>query len=417
MKPFSENSLKAFKLFSYLIASKKSIQVFIDEYNKVLNSSKQKFSKFIDKEAYYLDKPNKDRLIELYSTAVIFRSNKKFIKNIFDQIVYFLIIAGALLLPYFTTCYFYQNITFPWYKFLIIYSVAYLIVLLLGFVLINFFEIISKFEIKIGKALNNLIIFLLLGLFCYSGYWFYNSEFILLIGVFSGYVLLYLVIVLLVFSYILESIIDAYCYSNKIQITDALILESAYRLSLTNWNNAVKNKKTRQIALSEIERLSSLVEKDLSSHIVPGDEKTNKWKNNTLLGISTSIRKNKRKLIIPSINSPVELKAKFDLIFEKFLKNDFQGLVDSEVPVARIKKRSILGMLQSFIVAILPVSISFSMNYLPNGIIDSNYIHFATIIGCIWFLVSVLIWLDPNLSDKISAFKSVKDTLKSAEEN
>ena len=222
---------------------------------------------------------------------------------------------------------------------------------------------------------------------------------------------------MLIIEYFIELLVDAYYFSNKVQITDALILESSYSLTLIQWNEAIKKRNLRQNALTEIERLAGLIEKDWSSHILPGDEKTNKWKNNTLIGIATSIRKNKRLVIIPSINTPNDLKGNFDLIFEKIIKHDIQGLIDEEVPVNRIKKKSRIELLQSFIVAILPLSIAFSLRYLPAGTIDTNYIHLSIIISALWLLLSALLWLDPNLADKISAVKSVKDVFKQGDDN
>ena len=397
MKPFREVTLNLFSLFSYVILSKKEISNAINEYKMELKDGKTKFSQNIAKYGFVIASTDNIRLSDLYSTAVTFRSNKKLVKKIFGQIMFLPLWFGILVIPFIIPKCLYPLTEFKWSDFLINYMICYLAVILLALFLIPLFDTISNFEIRIGKALNNLILFTVLALFCSSGYCFYNNLESIPLGIFCGYILVYLIISVLIIEYLTELIIDAYYFSYKVQITDALILESSYRLTFTKWHEAVKKKKLRQTTLSEIERLASLIEKDWSNHTIPGDEKISKWKANTLIGIAMSIRKTKRQVIIPSLNAPIELKTSFESIFEKILKHDIQGLIDEEVPVSRIKKKSRLELLQSFIVAIVPLLISIGMRYLPSGTIEPNYIHLSIIISSIWFLLSALLWLDPNL--------------------
>ncbi len=410
MKPFKELTIKVFKVISHILLSKKEIYDAIKEYNEGLKNGKVKFSQLIVKNGFAINSPDNKRLSDLYFVALIFRNNKKLLKKVIGQIIVLPMVLGMLTIPYFTLRFIYPHFEFTWFDLFCHYVGSSLSVFIIGIITIPFFDFVNKFEIKIGKTLNNLILFIFLALF-------YGSNKVICFSILSGYLIIYLLIVMLIIEYFIELLVDAYYFSYKVQVTDALILESSYRLTLTRWEDAIRRKNLRQITLTEIERLSGLMEKDWSSHIIPGDEKTNKWKNNTLIGIATSIRKTKRKLIIPSSNTPSELKTNFESIFEKILKHDLQGLIDEEVPVSRIKKKSRIELLQSFIVAVLPLSISVSMKYCPVGLIEPNYIHLSIIISCIWLLLSALLWLDPNLSDKISAVKSVKDVLKQGDNN
>ncbi|MGJ8661859.1 MAG: hypothetical protein ACSHXL_07460, partial [Bacteroidota bacterium] len=79
--------------------------------------------------------------------------------------------------------------------------------------------------------------------------------------------------------------------------------------------------------------------------------------------------------------------------------------------------KSFVDGLRSFLVAILPFSLIMSIKaYAPNSI-PADYIHFSLIISALWLVVSFLLWLDPNLADKISTIKSFRSVFKEDSES
>ena len=47
--------------------------------------------------------------------------------------------------------------------------------------------------------------------------------------------------------------------------------------------------------------------------------------------------------------------------------------------------------------------------------IPENYLHIGIVIGGLWLLISLLLWLDPNLADKINTVKSFRSVMKGSQ--
>jgi hypothetical protein len=413
IKPFSKNGLRAMNIFFRLSLSRSMIKSATINYIKDVHQNNRFFELSLVDLNYERGDKDFTRLSRLYSQAVNFRSNKKLVKSFLSNILLTLTIVLMVFLP-FGIPFFFFCVKLGFFSYLLIYLVTIIAGLLTGFIVMSILEFTENFSIKIGKALTKLLKAGLILLFC-SICWLVldMDEGIFKASFLSVYGIAGLMIGYSIFEYIVsEFLVDAYYYSRKIQITDALIIESSFRLSKVNWSNAVRSKILRQDVIDEIERLSSLIERDWSSHIITGDEKTDRYKTKTLSSIANRFRRFKRSLIIPSNDTPSELENHFKSIFEKILKHDLQSLIDAEVTAERLKKRSKFAGLQSFLVAILPLCTTLIIkNYFPNAV-DENILHIGIVISGLWLLISILLWLDPNLADKIATIKSFRDAVR-----
>lgn len=410
MKQFSEKILKRMSYLGFPF-SFKAAKIGVVKYNSEIRTGKLNFSKSI-LSFYPNNKIEAKKMLELYTKAIIFRSNKKLIKELLDLVLTNSLLFLVIIFPFLTTFFLFNN-SISFINYFIIYLLSYTAGLLIANVLMPIIKFTGNIEIKIGKAVSGFIKFAILSSFCYSIVYFkeINDEVVKAI-IYSTYALSYLFILFSIFTYIIEMIVDTLYYSNKIILTDELIIESAFRLSKVNWNDAIKKRSIRQNTIEEIERIARLIENDWSSHIMPGDEKTIKWKNETLQGIAAVLRSYKRDLIIPSTSTPKELENKFKVIFEKFLKHDIKGLINSDVPAFRVRKKSKFILIQSVFVAILPLIISLILWFYVPDLQSNNILQVGIIISVFWIIICILLWLDPNLGDKVATIKSVRELWK-----
>lgn len=417
MKPLSKRTLRIINFFFKISLAKEDVRALSIDYIKQRAKGLSKFNISLLNQNFKSESDEFISMIDLYETATNFRSNKKLIKALIEGFIVTPLLVLTIIIPGMMPSYF-SEIKFGFWQFALIYliSIGGIFTIISGILSVSNF--IENFEVKIGKTLTRMIqLVSFLSFSSLAYYCFKMDDGFVRICLLSIYGMLFVAIIFSIINYVLsEILVDAIFFSKKIQITDALIIESSFRLSQTNWSNAVKKRKERQMALVEIERLALLIEKDWSGHILPGDEKTNKWKVNTLKGIASSFRKIKRKIIIPSSETPLELEQKFNSIFHKIMIHDLQGLMDEEVPAARIRKRSFVSALQSFIVAILPIALALCIKLYASSIMDESYLHITLILSGLWLLISLLIWLDPNIADKISTVKSVRSMFNSKDD-
>ena len=157
MKSFKEITIKTFKFISHILLSKKEIYDAIKEYNEGLKNGKVKFSQLIVKSGFPLHSEENKRLSDLYSIALIFRNNKKLLKKVIGQIIILPMVLGMLTIPYLTLRILLPYYECTWFDFLCHYLGTFLSVFIIGIITFPFFDFLNKFEIKIGKTLNNLI--------------------------------------------------------------------------------------------------------------------------------------------------------------------------------------------------------------------------------------------------------------------
>ena len=332
IKRYSENRLKRINFFSYFYFSwsvvKKLTMLYeneIDKENKSFHTKLNILKKGKQSEIQQLTK--------LFSTAILFRQNKKLRKEITTQFYLFICVIIIFLLP---------GIIFKFSsklertigEFLLVYVFSVIVLITVGLITVGILNFISNFEVRIGKALKNLLETLFIaGIISLVNATDYMTDSLIKWSILSGLMMLYIVIAFSIFIFLTKAFIDFRFYSQKILITDALILESSFRLSNMNWPIVIRRRTQRQDALNELERLARLIENDWSLHLKTGDEKTTKWKNDTFKGIAEGIRSLKKQIIQPDPETPTQLKSAFEGIFQKIVNHDIKGLVGAEVPV------------------------------------------------------------------------------------
>lgn len=404
------------KVLFTLSFSRKTILRNIENYSENVKTKDPQFESSISKLGISKG-PEFSRINKLYTSAILFRNNKKLVKLLVKNFFATPLILVVIISPILTTSLF-MHLTLEFWEYARDYSLIYLCTFFGGLFIANFtincIEFIQNFEVKIGKAITRFMIFsFLVG---QSTIFFYiqnmpdNLIKAILISIYS--VLVLLLTIKLIFYFFSEVLVDAFYFSKKLQITEALIIESSYKLSKSNWKQIVKLRPERQDSLIQIERLARLIESDWNNHFLSGDEKTTIWKNKKLQSISDGIRSHKQELIIPSEKSDIVLSEAFKSVFEKIIKNNFQGLICAEGTKLNTNKKSIIRSLQSFLVAIIPLSVAVLLKIFPINSINENYIHIGLGLACLWFLLSLLLWLDPNLSDKIATAKSLTSVFK-----
>ncbi|HTF02637.1 MAG TPA: hypothetical protein VK826_01375 [Bacteroidia bacterium] len=345
-------------------------------------------------------------MAELLVKALRFRKRKAIIKKIASSLMFWPFMLTILLVPVL-----YATAVSPNYEnlkgwsftgaTLVFFTAAILATFLIG-TLANF---ISKLEVKIGRTFRMIIRFLLLLIpHFYLIYTSGNSDTWLWVGSVWICLMVCLVFDIAMLMQLLSDVLpDIYFYSQKIHLTDELILESIYGLSKTrNWSQIMRKRNRRNEKLHEIERLASLIEFDWNSHVVPRDSKNEKWRNTTTRGVANGIRRLKRELIFPGVKSEEVLRTRFQELFVHTLQHNLQGFIQENVPAHRIRKKSPFQVFQQFLIAVLPLVIGLGLCKYFSGIVPQEYQGVLLTVSIGWFIICVLMWLDPNLADKMT---------------
>lgn len=395
LKYISYISLTGGKFRQSLFDAEKSIQ-------RDINSFKLKLDNISSKNKTQSPK----NIHELFARALRFRKKKGLIKEFISSfiiipIILFSIIAPPIILKELNTNFRTKEI------------IPVILIALSGFgislILIFFFESIYSYFKNIKAKISGLILGIIAFVFwaslhasiillynkCSSNFEYISVNTLLCMAIlYDSSLITYLLI---------EIIPDVYFFSQKINITDELIMESAFNLaSEKNWGNVIRKRNQRNAILNEIERLAKLIENDWSNHIQTGDERNEKWKNKTLRGVAHGIRKTKQEIIIPRSDSPERLNKYFNDLLENLLTHNINWFLTEEVPSERLRKHSIIDSIKRIIVATLPLIVALCIyKFLPEFIPD-DYKGLPIIIGSGWLIICLLIWLDPQIGDKIS---------------
>lgn len=352
-------------------------------------------------------------LEKLMLRALRFRKQKALVKKLIQSIFTPWIILSCLIFPT-IFCFKYFNFCerYNWFISFLIW--------LAGIVLCTFTlgtsrsisTYFSNIQNRITKIGNLVVDFLLMGIL-HGITWFLfincNTTFDLIILIAFLSATIFFDCVFLMF-FLADNLIDIYYYSQKVRLTDELILESTFSLANNkDWPEIFRKRNRRNNALSEIERLASLIENDWSSHIQVGDAKTEKWKQQTLKGIAAGIRKLKRELIIPSPESAKILTARFNQLFESLLTHNLQGFIQEDVPAERVRKKSVLQPIKQFLVALIPITAAIVIYKYEPDLLPENYNGLPMIIGSGWLILCLLLWLDPQIGDKVSLLRNGKN--------
>jgi hypothetical protein len=412
LKPYSKKRLRIINFLFKLSFVKKDIKELSKIYLKEIFVDISTFEEKLSSNSQMTIEEVK-RLTKLFSSAVYFRQNKKFTKGVTDLITVNPFIILFFVSPFLIPLLFAEQ-DFSFWFFVLIYIISYLLTFLGLYLIISITKFVTNFEFRIGKILTRFFRILLILLICST---IYIPPLVTMSffkwAIYASVFLIYTFIILKLIDYLLSVLTDIFFFSKKIQITDALIIESSFQLTTINWADAIKKRSKRQDAINEVERLANLIEYDWSAHIKAKDDKNTKWKNDTLMGIAEGIRSLKKKIMVPNTGSSIYLTTTFESIFQKVLTHDILSLVGAEVPATRIRKKSKYKIIKSLLVAIVPISIAIALKLYPIMDISENYINIAIVVAILWLLLSGLLWLDPNLADKIATLKSARGLMKS----
>lgn len=354
--------------------------------------------------------------------AIRFRKQKALVKDLVAYLVIPWLVLSVLFFPIWLSFKSFGFCThYNWGMIILIWFIGILVIILFSFLttsVIQYFTNIESRITRLGSRICAFVVFAILHGLAWVTYSHCENIFLLFVfmGVLGALIIIDGAAVLFVIS---QPFVDLYYFSKKVTLTDELILESSYTLaSYTNWQEIFRKRNKRNLAIAEIERLAGLLENDWSSHIKVGDERNEHWKKTTLKGIAFGIRKLKREVIIPSPGSAQMLSDRFNLLFEHLLNHNLQGFIQEDTPAERVRKKSPVRAFKQIIVALIPIAGAVLIYRYSPDLLPENYKGLPMIIGSGWLLLCLLLWLDPQLGEKISVLKSGKSIFSgSSDEN
>gem|GEM_PF-6090549 len=357
----------------------------------------------------------------LLTKALRFRKRKAIIKKVASSLMFWPFLLLVLGLPVLQASYTSQHYTdLKGWGFTGITVLLFLLGVVFTVIIGTIANFITKLEVKIGRSFRMIIRFALLVLPHLYVYYSYNTPdtWWRLIAVWSCLMVCIVFDMVLVMQLFIDTFPDVYFYSQKIHLTDELMLESVYGLAKEkDWNTLMRKRNRRNVMIGEVERLASLIEFDWNSHVTVKDSKNEKWKNTTTRGIANGIRRLKRELILPGPRSEEILKTRFNELFVCIINHNLQGFIQENVPAHRIKKTSPLKIVQQFLVALLPMLLGVGLCKYFSGIVPPEYQGVVLLVGIAWFIVCVLLWLDPNLADKMMVVKRGRNLMNPLSDN
>lgn len=387
------------------------ITLFLYNYNKkqILKSAQELVNEGLIFKNYLLvnysglKNEDKELYTEMFVSAVRFRFMKRDIKKIIDTFTGMLFMICLIICPFIMDWYFGNK--FNWS------SIGIVLLSFLGFIISMFIlapisQYLEMISIKVGNWISSLSAFLftvLLLIILYRFYPLYDYNFLCKLFLIIGLSLLGVIFFTIFNLIVLKSIVDIVMYSAKIRLTDELILESVWKLvnSNTKIQTIVRKRNKRNELLLNIENLAQLIQYDWANHVRPKDPRYSKWKQRTFAAVADDIRKLKKSVMFPDKSQLDHLTNRFRHLLDCIITHDLCQLIPDEMPAYRIKKKSVLKIIKGILVAIIPIILTLLLyreycDYLPK-----DYHAMPVIIASGWLLLNLVLWLDPNLGDKI----------------
>ena len=391
----------------------KDLKKEVDKAESEIQTETRKFEEQVKSILKLNDQNYTVSLKSLFLRARRFRKQKALVKELISNICLFWFLIAVIVLPG-VLIFFETSICerYAWYQLLGIWVLSAGLLFLGGWLTISIMEYVENIVGRITVLGDRIINFLLFGTVHFVAWLALDNlenwlTLTLLLTLITWLTITYSIILIYIFS---DTLPDAYYYSKKVNLTDELILEATYELAnKMDWGSVFRKRAQRNSALGDIERLARLLENDWSYHIKVGDETTETWKKNTLKAIAMSIRGLKREIILPSGNSAKQLKDKFNQLFASVLSHDLSAFKFDDLPAQRIKKRrGILDSIRRFIVAILPITASLIIYHEFSELLPSEYKGLPLIFSTGWLILCLLLWMDPQLGEKINILRSSK---------
>lgn len=418
MNPDKPLKIKWIGRLSYIAMYGRRIRKEVASAESLIQTEKNDFEQKVKKYYDRMSKKTPEHLSSLILRAIRFRTQKSLIKDLMVGLIMPWVIAILLIIPTYV-CFYYLDTCSQnslgqkiW-----IWIGGFVLGIIATFLTISIIDYVSTIQSKVTKLGGLVFKFILFGLL-HILVWFGLANCVNFLDLMILFAVLWIACLMdlaLLVSLSVEPFIDTYYFSKKIELTDELILESIYKLaSYKNWDELLRKRNKRNIIMAEIERLAGLIENDWANHLKIGDERNERWKRKTLKGIATGVRKLKREVMLPSLDSGKVLSEKFNKMFEDILEHNLNGFIQEDLPVERIRKKSFFEMFKRFFVAIIPIFSALGIyKYWPD-LMPSGYKGIPLMVGAGWLILCLLLWLDPQLAEKIAALKSGKNIFSSS---
>lgn len=413
MKQFSKKGLFRINILAKIFLMSGNVLSSSKEYIRNIDRSKRYFEKSLINLNIDSESEKYKMLVGQIETATIFRENKQLVKDLVRGLFFMPFILCVVVLPVAYPLFFMEK-SFTISEYIFAY-LLYVICLIINSVIFTFaLDYFQNFEIRIGKFGVRLLGFFSFVILCLPLYGCDGlSETVFKASLVSSFLAVYGALGAFILGRLFgEFLVDFVFYSRKIRITKSLILDSAFRMAVIKWDECLDNGSYRSQAMIEMERFAKLIEIDMSSHIIPGDPITNKWKNESLSAKANGIRRYKKELIIPGAKSAEKLRGTFDKVFVNIVNNNWEALPSSTESLRNLHRKTFFAAVRSFIVATFPVGLFLCVNHFAPNSVNKSFWDIGLIVSVLWLIVSVLMWLDPSLADKLATMKSMRSMFK-----
>lgn len=390
----------------FLVVKSNEIKKDTRQHEKDIAANKEKFIKKCIADFKDISKSQISSSAIKFGKALRYKKKKQFIKDVTNALLVNLILALLVCMPIFSVILSNNHWSFI-LKIWVVYAIILIILLSLLTKVTAFIQIVLD---KSSRTIKTILAFFLWVFLCFVSYNYYQKSDYLSILFFSIATSINILQTISYLNYfIVEPLIDLFMYKGKIVNIQYLILESAFNLNNKDISiNLLKNNKYKNGLIEDLEKLASMIENEWPSEIITYDSNTHKWKQKTFQSIAISIRKKKRLIIIPSKANLTELKTHFNSYLINIINNDWQSFINEDIPSERIKKKSITRLIKSVVITFLPICTYITIEYFCPQIIPEHFKQITLLFAIIWLAMNILLWLDPNLLDKLSAAKTAK---------
>ncbi|MES2762756.1 MAG: hypothetical protein V4677_11135 [Bacteroidota bacterium] len=234
----------------------------------------------------------------------------------------------------------------------------------------------------------------------------YKSFFV---GMFNA--VMYLIGVGFIIICLLEPLNILYKGRKLNRIPESVIIIGIIRLLRESERKILYNNNERKLMfLFKVEKYALIIERQMPLLIDSFDKRSNMWAKKTYSEIAFSFRDLKKEIIINGKLSSYNLNKLLSDYFKKIIVNDWNSLDRKELPkelIIKQAKNKMFFYIKTFFVAIFPISTLGIIRHYEILNIDTIHFQYVMIVTILWFIVNILVILDPSIREKISAIKEV----------
>lgn len=183
----------------------------------------------------------------------------------------------------------------------------------------------------------------------------------------------------------------------------------AARLKTREWNHPAN----RQEILTLLETAATCLEKHLRRQFISGDPGTDAWFGEMIQEIALGLRSLKKWVLLPWYDTRQHFTRQLLTILRDTARGDWNSLY-REKPEALSRPRrtelfvrSVLRTVRTVLAAGGPLLILWSLQQLGIAL-SEDVVNYLTLGGIFWGAVSILLWVDPDLKNKLDILSSLK---------